>query len=114
MPIEKALFSQLNVEDINELNTLLINLHKFLISRNVINFAEAISAFLSKIALVQTNSEKLCIINSRDTELLLRGGVESFNNLRICSFNDHISDSEQIDNQELAKYKDRLGELFTR
>ena len=114
MPIEKALFSQLNVEDINELNTLLINLHNFLISRNVINFAEAISAFLSKIALVQTNSEKLCIINSRDTELLLRGGVESFNNLRICSFNDHISDNEQIDNQELAKYKDRLGELFTR
>jgi len=114
MPIERALFSQLNVEDINELNTLLINLHNFLISRNVINFAEAISTFLGEIASAQTDSEKLRIINSRNTELLLRGGVESLNNLRICSFNDHISDCEQIDNQELARYKDKIGELFTR
>ena len=111
---EKALYSQLNIEDINELNTILVNLHDFLNRRNVVTLAEAISGLLNEIALVQSDSEKLCIINSRNTELLLRGGVGSLINLCICALDDHITENEKIDNKRLAKHKDRLGELFTR
>ena len=76
MSKEKALFSQLNSEDIHDLNTLLVDIRDFLISRDV-NFAESVSALLDEITSAQTDSEKLCIINSRDTELLLRGGTGS-------------------------------------
>lgn len=110
---EKALFSQLNSEDINELNTLLTDLRDFLISRDV-NFAESVSVLLDEIASVQTDIDKLCIINSRDTELLLRGGTESLNHLVICALNNHITANEKADNQTLNKYRDKIGELFTR
>ena len=110
---EKALFSQLNGEDINELNTLLTDLYDFLISRDV-NFAESVSVLLNEISSVQTDSEKLCIINSRDTEVLLRGGMGSLNDLVICSLNNHITANEEADNQTLNQYRDRIGELFTR
>lgn len=60
---EKALYSQLRIEDIKELNTALIDLHDFLNSRNVVNLAGSISGLLDEIASAQTDSEKLCIIN---------------------------------------------------
>lgn len=110
---EKALFSQLNGEDIHDLNTLLVDLYNFLISRDV-NFAESISVLLDEIASVQTDSEKLCIINSRDTELLLRGGTGSLNDLVICALQNHITANEEADNQILNKYRDKIGKLFTR
>jgi hypothetical protein len=112
MSKEKALFSQLNSEDIHNLNTLLADIRDFLISRDV-NFAESVSVLLDEIVSAQTDSEKLCIINSRDTELLLRGGTGSLNDLVICALNNHITANEEADNQTLNKYRDRIGELFT-
>lgn len=113
MSKEKALYSQLNSYDINELNTLLTDLHDFLLSRDV-NFAESVSELIDEIASAQTDSEKLCIINSRDAEVLLRGGMGSLNDLVICALNNHITDNEETDNQILNKYRDRISELFTR
>ena len=113
MSKKKALFSQLNSEDIHDLNTLLVDIRDFLISRDV-NFAEPVSVLLNEIASAQTDSEKLNIINSRDTELLLRGGAGSLNDLVICALNNHITANEEADNQTLNRYRDRIGELFTR
>jgi len=113
MSKRKALFSQLNSEDIHDLNTLLADIRDFLISRDV-NFAESVSVLLNEIASAQTDSEKLYIINSRDTELLLRGGTGSLNDLVICALNNHITANEEADNQTLNRYRDRIGELFTR
>jgi len=97
--------------NINKIVKLLIDLRDFLNSRQV-SFSDSISELLNEITSVQTDSEKMFILNSRDTRTLLQGGMGSLNDLIICKSNGHITDDEEVDGQELDEYRNKLRVLF--
>ena len=96
--------------DINNKIVLLEELQEFLNSRKV-NYI-AISRLLDKIATVQTDSQKLLILQSEGVQRQLHKEIGFLNELCISKLNGDITDNLQTDKQKLDEYRSKLYDLL--
>lgn len=96
--------------DINNKVALLEELQEFMNSRKVSYIA--ISRLLDKIATVQTDSQKLLILQSEGVQRQLQEEIGFLNELCISKLNGDITDNLQTDKQKLDEYRSKLYDLL--
>lgn len=96
--------------DINNKVALLEELQEFMSSRKVSYIA--ISRLLDKIATVQTDSQKLLILQSEGVQRQLQEEIGFLNELCISKLNGDITDNLQTDKQKLDEYRSMLYDLL--
>jgi len=96
--------------NINNKVELMEEIQEFLSSRR--DSYITISMLLDQITTVQTDSEKLLVLESSGIQKQLQERIDSLNNLCVSKLNGDITENLQDDNQRLTDYREKLHDLL--